>query len=95
LPSTLSGRVTAQLEMALPGMFQAERNEFFGQEGFSQKTAKKGYEIIVDTREMLLWKDDADAAKPHLIITSEQVLKEYLNDLDKSTSLGLPWARKN
>lgn len=82
LPSTLSGRVTAQLEMALPGVFQAKRNEPLGQEGFSKKVAAKGYEIIVDTKGTLLWEEEADAAKPHLIMTSEQVPREYLDYLD-------------
>lgn len=83
LPSTLSGRVTAQLEMALPGTFQAKRNEPFGKEGFSKKASANGYEIIVDTKGTLLWDDEADAVKPHLIITSEQVPKEYLDYLDE------------
>lgn len=83
LPSTLSGRVTAQLEMSLPGVFQAQKNEPFGQEGFSKKAAAKGYEIIADTRGTLLWEEDTDAAKPHLIITSESVSREYLDYLDE------------
>lgn len=83
LPSTLSGRVTAQLEMSLPGVFQTQKNEPFGQEGFSKKAAAKGYEIIADTRGTLLWEEDIDAAKPHLIITSESVSREYLDYLDE------------
>ena len=82
LPSTLSGRVTAQLEMALPGTFQAKSNDPFGQEEFSKKAAAKGYEIVVDTRGTLLWEEESDAVKPHLIITSEQVSREYLGYLD-------------
>ena len=83
LPSTLSGRVTAQLEMSLPGVFQTQKNEPFGQEGFSKKAAAKGYEIIADTRGTLLWEEDIDAAKPHLIITSESVSREYRDYLDE------------
>lgn len=82
LPSTLSGRVTAQLEMALPGTFQANRNEPFGKESFFKKVAAKGYEIVVDTKGTLLWEKETDSVKPHLIITSEQVTKDYLAYLD-------------
>ena len=83
LPSTLSGRVTAQLEMALPGTFQAKNGVFIGQEGFSKKVDATGYEIVVDTKGTLLWEKETDTAKPHLIITSEQVSKEYLDYLDE------------
>ena len=82
LPTTVSGRVTAELEMAEPGFFQAKNPETFGQEGFSKKVSAKGYEIIVDTKGKLLWPDASDMDKPYLIITSEQVTKEYLAYLD-------------
>ena len=83
LSSTLSGRVTAQTEMALPGVFTAKDNTPFGAEKFSKNSEADGYEIIVDTKGMLLWNDDAGSEKPHLIITSEQVSKEYLAYLDE------------
>lgn len=83
LSSTLSGRVTAQTEMALPGVFTAKDNTPFGAEKFSKNAEGDGYEIIVDTKGMLLWNDDAGSEKPHLIITSEQVSKEYLAYLDE------------
>lgn len=82
LPTTLSGRVTAQLELAMPGIFQAGKSEKFGKEGISRKVEADGYEVIVDTKGMLLWKDDTEAEKPHVIITSEQVSTEYLEYLD-------------
>ena len=64
LPTTVSGRVTAELEMAEPGFFQAKNPETFGQEGFSKKVSAKGYEIIVDTKGKLLWPDASDMDKP-------------------------------
>lgn len=82
-PSTLSGRVTGMLELAEPGTFQAKDPRVFGQEGFSKKTRAEGYEIIVDTKGTLLWKEDSSYDKPHLIITSENVTKEYLAFLDE------------
>lgn len=38
VPTTVSGRVTAELEMALPGIFKATDTTMpFGKEGFSKK----------------------------------------------------------
>lgn len=82
LPTTLSGRVTAELEMADPGFFEAKDSAIYGQEGFSKKKAANGYEIVVDTKGKLLWQDASDMEKPYLIITSEKVTKEYLAYLD-------------
>lgn len=82
IPTTVSGRVTAELELAEPGFFSAKDQTVFGKEGFSKKTDAKGYEVIVDTKGKLLWPDASDMNKPYLIITSEQVTKEYLNYLD-------------
>ena len=82
-PSRLSGRVTAELEMALKeGKFIAKKNECFLKESFSKKKESIGYEIIVDTKGSLLWNDDSKYDKHHLIITSENVTKEYLDYLD-------------
>lgn len=82
IPTTLSGRVTARLELALPGEFHTERNEPLGKENISKKVEAEGYEVIVDTKGTLLWEEDSVNAKPHLIITSEQVSTEYLDYLD-------------
>lgn len=83
VPTTVSGRVTAELELAEPGEFTANNTEVYGKEGFSKKTEAKGYEIVVDTKGKLLWPNATDMEKPYLIITSEQVTKEYLEYLDK------------
>lgn len=83
VPTTVSGRVTAELELAEPGVFRAENPEPYGQEGFSKKADAVGYEVVVDTKGKLLWPDAAGMEKPYLIITSEQVTKEYLRYLDR------------
>ena len=57
VPTTVSGRVTAELEMAEPGTFKATDAMPFGKEGFSRKTDAAGYEIVVDTHGKLLWSD--------------------------------------
>ena len=82
-PTTLSGRVTAQLEMASPGKFEPNSKEIYGREGFSKKVEAVGYDVVVDTKGMLLWPDQTGNEKPVLIITSEQVTREYLSYLDE------------
>ena len=86
-PTRISGRVTAQLEMANPGTFVSETTTPLGQEGFSKAASAAGYEVIIDTHGTLLW-DGAEDERPLLIVTSEQVSKEYLAYLD---SLHISW----
>ena len=81
-PARLSGRITAELEMALPGKFNPEKKDIFGKEFFSKKKDSELLEIIVDTNGVLLWNEDTKYEKHHLIITSENVTKEYLSYLD-------------
>ncbi len=83
LPTTVSGRVTAELEMALPGSFTAKDAAPYGKEGFSKNVDADGYEVIADTNGKLLWPDAAGMEKPYLILTSERVTKEYLRYLDE------------
>ena len=78
----LSGRVTAELEMALPGKFKPEKNEQIQKESFSKKKDSQLLDIVVDTNGILLWNDDSKYERHHLIITSEKVTKEYLSYLD-------------
>lgn len=82
VPTTVSGRVTAELEMALPGNFRAEDQTPVGRECFSRKGDAAGYEVVVDTGGRLLWPDAADMEKPYLIVTSERVPRAYLAYLD-------------
>lgn len=82
VPTTVSGRVTAELEMALPGAFTSAVKTPYGKTGFSKKADATGYEIVVDSKGKLLWEDASEMDKPYLIITSEQVSKEYLDYLD-------------
>ena len=71
-PSRVSGRVTAQLEMARPGIFEPQ-DAALGHESFSRNADADGYEIVIDTRGTLLW-DEPDA--------SERVSRDYLAYLD-------------
>lgn len=88
VPTRVSGRVTAQLEMAEPGVFTPTQEAVLGQEGFSKKAEAEGYNVVVDTRGTLLWRDQAGCEKPLLIITSEQVSREYLDYLE---ARGISW----
>ena len=80
-PTRVSGRVTAQLEMAQPGTFHADTATPLGKQGCSKAVEAPGYEVIVDTHGTLLW-DTAPEERPLLILTSEQVSREYLAYLD-------------
>ena len=82
VPTTVSGRVTAELEMSEPGTFNETDVTPLGKESFSKKIDAAGYEIVIDTHGKLLWPDAEGMDKPYLIITSEQVAKEYLRYLD-------------
>ena len=81
LTATLSGRVTAQLEMAKKGEFEAKNKEPLNAEKFSKKISAKEYSIAVDTKGSLLWQEHSQV--PLIIITSEAVAKEYLAYLDE------------
>lgn len=87
VPSTLSGRVTAELEMADKGFFEATDPTEYGKEGFKKNSDAGGYEIVTDTNGKLLW-HNSDDEKPYLIITSENVTCEYLRYLDEN---GISW----
>ena len=82
VPTTVSGRVTAELEMAEPGVFETHDATPFGKESFSKKADADGYEIVVDTHGKLLWPNADGMEKPYLIMTSENA-KEYLRYLDE------------
>ena len=84
LESAVSGKRTAQLELAEKGEFQPKNATHAEQETFSKKADNsKGYTIVVDTKGTLLWKDDSEYEKPHILITSKQVSQEYLAYLDE------------
>lgn len=82
-PSRISGRVTAELEMANPGVFQPKDPTPLGREAFSKKIAADGYEIVTDTKGTLLWSQPGPDERPLLILTSTAVTQEYLAYLDR------------
>lgn len=80
-PSRVSGRVTAQLEMASPGIFEPQ-DAALGHESFSRNADADGYEIVIDTRGTLLWDEPDTSERPLLIVTSERVSRDYIAYLD-------------
>lgn len=81
-PTRVSGRVTAQTEMSLPGEFHGEGGAL-GAAGFSKAATSDSYNIVVDTKGTLLWPDQSGSSMPLLVLTSEQVDKDYLEYLDE------------
>lgn len=88
IPTTISGRNTAELEMSLPGEFVAKDKTPFGKTGFSKKGNSESYDVVIDSRGRLLWPDSSEMDKPLLIVTCENVSKEYLDYLDEK---GISW----
>ncbi len=80
-PTHVSGRITAELEMALPGKFSSEKITPIDKEDFYKSADTDGYEIAVDTHGTLLWSDQSNEKQPVLILTSEKASMEYLNYL--------------
>lgn len=81
--AALSGRHTAELEMAEPGAFKASANARpIDHACFSKKRDTENWQIVVDTHGSLLWPDDAKSSEPLLIILSESAPQEYADYLD-------------
>lgn len=53
-PTTISGRVTAELELARAGKFEPKDNEILGKEDFSKKVTTDNFNIVMDTKGTLL-----------------------------------------
>ena len=84
-PTRISGRVTAEAEMAKKGRFTPKETEPVGKTSFKKNQEAKGYDVICDTKGTLLWEKPTG---PLLVLTSEQASIEYLDYLD---SLGISW----
>lgn len=84
LQSGVSGKTTAQLELAEPGLFQSETFTPVGKGITAKKVGSSvGYSVVADTKGTLLWKNDSEYGQPHIILTSRQVSQEYLGYLDE------------
>lgn len=86
-PSRVSGRVTAELEMA-DGPWTAINPASYGKRDFSRAVDADAYEIVFDTHGSLAWGRGTDYTRPLLIVVSEQAPAEYLAYLDGQ---GISW----
>lgn len=82
-PTRVSGRVTAEEEMALNGKFQSNVKTPLGKTQFHKAVESNGYEVVVDTRGILLWNDQLDEERPLLVVTSTSVSLEYLDYINQ------------
>ena len=85
VPTTVSGRVTAEMEMGVTGRFTPENATPLGKTAFSRKADATGYTVVADTKGVLLWGELDANEPPLLILTSEQVTNEYLSYLDEKS----------
>ncbi|MBM6929202.1 dihydrofolate reductase family protein [Parasutterella secunda] len=81
-PTTVSGRVTALLELAQDGQFQSSDSKVLGHEAFSKKTDADGYCVVVDTKGTLLWTHPKELSLPLIVVTGTNVQEDYLKYLD-------------
>ena len=82
VPTRISGRVTAETELTRGGKFNSQNKEILGKTDFAKNATTDSYNIVVDTKGTLQWGKENGNNFPHLIITSEQVTKDYLDYLN-------------
>ena len=82
VPTRISGRVTAETELTRGGKFNSQNKEILGKTDFAKNATANSYNIVVDTKGTLQWGKENGNNFPHLIITSEQVTKDYLDYLN-------------
>lgn len=88
--SKLSGRVTTVLECtAVKGEFpEGNTANPINREAYNMARKSEEYSIVVDTRGKIDWKDAEADGFPLITIVSEDVSKDYLDEL---TSQGISW----
>lgn len=79
VPTRISGRVTAETELTRGEKFNPQNKET----DFAKNAIADSYNIIVDTKGTLQWGKENGNNFSHLIITSEQVTKDYLDYLNR------------
>lgn len=82
-PTRISGRVTAATELTTGEKFISQDKEPLDKTAFAQNASASRFNIVIDTKGTLQWPRETDTDFPHLIITSEQVTKEYLDYLNQ------------
>lgn len=83
VPTKISDHVTAETELTHGGKFNPQNKEILGKTDFAKNAIADSYNIIVDTKGTLQWGKENGNNFSHLIITSEQVTKDYLDYLNR------------
>lgn len=81
LPTTISGKTTAKMELTAAPDFAGEIGAPIGQETFYLAEMAAGYSVVTDTRGTLGWDTSIVDGKPLLILMSEQAGVGYLTYL--------------
>ncbi len=81
IPTTISGRVTAAMHYAEPGVFKPNDATPVGEENVWKSVDADNYCVILDTKGTLLWESAYSDDQPLLCIVSELVTREYLDYL--------------
>lgn len=79
--SRITGSGTAANEMAVG--ISSYDGEKIGHEDFAMNRQASSYNIIADSQGRTKWGNDRNNQFPHLILVSEDVSRDYLDDLDK------------
>lgn len=87
-PTTVSGRITATLEMAGQGFFAPKDKTVIGKRAFHKAACADGYTVITDNKGRLKFNGPQLGGLPLLLIVSEKAPKEYLSYLEQ---LGISW----
>lgn len=78
LPSTVSGRTTAKLELTGAPDFSGDAGPSVSRETYYCAQSAGGYSIVTDTRGTLGWDGNVVDGKPLLVVMSEQAGENYL-----------------
>lgn len=75
-PTRISGRVTAETEMA-EGRHVVKDHTPLGKAAFHKAADAAAYEVVFDTKGTLEWREGESYERPLVVVTSEQVSREY------------------
>lgn len=87
-PTRVSGRVTAATELTDGGQYLPQDKTALGKTSFAKNATADRYNIVMDTKGTLRWPAETSSDFPHLVITSADATKEYLDYL---ATQGISW----
>lgn len=93
-PVHVSGRVTAEMEMAT-GTFHCKEGTPYNKEGWFAGRRGEGYEVVIDTHGTLCWNEEDYLDSPLLIVMAESVSQEYLQYLKEKNISWIVCGKEN